>query len=183
MLVAGGAGAVGNAAIQLARWAGATVVTTVSSPEKAALARAAGANVVVNYRTEEAAMAIRAAAPDGVDLIVEVAPTANAPLNHEVAAVGATIAAYASDGSGELILPIRPLMVGNVRYQFVLVYTVPATAKTLAVRDVATAVAAGALRTGEEAGLPLHRYPLAETDAAHAAVEAGTVGKVLIDVG
>ena len=34
VLVTGGAGAVGHAAIQLARWAGATVVTTVSSDEK-----------------------------------------------------------------------------------------------------------------------------------------------------
>ena len=42
VLVAGGAGAVGNAAIQLARWAGATVITTVSSEEKAALARPPG---------------------------------------------------------------------------------------------------------------------------------------------
>ncbi len=42
VLVAGGAGAVGNAAIQLAVWAGATVITTVSGDEKAALARAAG---------------------------------------------------------------------------------------------------------------------------------------------
>ena len=50
VLVAGGAGAVGNAAIQLARWAGATVITTVSSDEKAALAPAAGAHHVVNYR-------------------------------------------------------------------------------------------------------------------------------------
>jgi NADPH2:quinone reductase len=183
VLVAGGAGAVGNAAIQLARWAGATVVTTVSSPDKAALARAAGAGLVVNYRTEDAATAIRAAAPGGVDLIVEVAPTANASLNHEVAAVGTTIAAYASDGSGELTLPIRPLMVANLRYQFVLVYTVPGSAKTQAVQDVAAAVAAGALRVGEEAGLPLHRFPLAETSAAHAAVEAGAVGKVLVDVG
>ncbi|HAM26185.1 MAG TPA: NADPH:quinone reductase, partial [Microbacteriaceae bacterium] len=38
VLVAGGAGAVGHAAIQLARWAGATVITTVSSAPKAALA-------------------------------------------------------------------------------------------------------------------------------------------------
>src|SRR6476661_7049174 len=38
VLVQGGAGAVGNAAIQLARWAGATVLATVSSPAKAELA-------------------------------------------------------------------------------------------------------------------------------------------------
>ena len=65
MLVAGGAGAVGHAAIELARWAGARVITTVSGEEKAELARAAGADVVVNYREDGAAEQIRAAAPDG----------------------------------------------------------------------------------------------------------------------
>ncbi len=49
-------------------------------------------------------------------------------------------------------------------------------------RDVAAAVAAGALRVGAEAGLPLHRYPLEQTAAAHDAVEDDAVGKVLIDV-
>src|SRR3954447_12579489 len=49
VLVAGGAGAVGHAAIELAKWGGASeVVTTVSSAEKAELASAADA--VVNYR-------------------------------------------------------------------------------------------------------------------------------------
>jgi NADPH2:quinone reductase len=182
VLVAGGAGAVGNAAIQLARWAGATVVTTVSGPEKADLARAAGAHHVVNYRTGDAASAIRAAAPDGVDLVVEVAPTGNAALNHAVAAVGATVAVYATDGSHDVALPVWPLMQRNVGYQFVLVYTVPADAKREAVEDVNAAVAAGALRAGEEAGLPLHRFPLEDTAAAHSAVEGGAVGKVLIDV-
>src|SRR6185437_13240395 len=47
VLVAGGAGAVGHAAIQLAVWAGATVIATVSSHDKAELARAAGAHHVV----------------------------------------------------------------------------------------------------------------------------------------
>ena len=48
VLVTGGAGAVGNAAIQLARWAGANVLSTVSTPEKARLATAAGARDVVD---------------------------------------------------------------------------------------------------------------------------------------
>ena len=78
MLVAGGAGAVGHAAIQLARWAGATVITTISSPAKAALVQAAGAHHVINYRDEDAAAAIKKVAPDGVDLVVEVAISANA---------------------------------------------------------------------------------------------------------
>ncbi len=180
VLVAGGAGAVGNAAIQLARWAGATVVSTVSGPEKAALARAAGADVVVNYRAGDPVAEIRKVAPDGVDLVVEVAPDANATLNAEVIAMGGTVAVYAA---GELALTVRPLMQKNVAYQFLLVYTVPADAKRRAVEDVAAAVAAGAVRVGAEAGLPLHRFPLEQTAQAHDAVEAGAVGKVLIDIG
>lgn len=77
VLVAGGAGAVGHAAIQLARWAGATVVTTVSGPEKGALATAAGAHHVVNYKTGDAAADIRELVPGGIDLVVEVAPAQN----------------------------------------------------------------------------------------------------------
>ena len=182
VLVAGGAGAVGNAAIQLARWAGATVVTTVSGAEKAALARAAGADVVVNYRTGDAEAEVRKAAPDGVDIVVEVAPGANRDLDLAVAGIGASVAIYATDGPADLALPVWPLMQRNVSYEFVLVYTVPEAAKRQAVEDVSAAVAAGALVVGEAAGLPLHRYPLEETAAAHDAVEAGAVGKVLIDV-
>ena len=81
VLVQGGAGAVGNAAIQLARWAGATVITTVSSPEKAQLAAAAGAHFVINYRSQDVAEEVRRIAPDGVDTIVEVAPARNAAVD------------------------------------------------------------------------------------------------------
>ena len=48
--------------------------------------------------------------------------------------------------------------------------------------DVSAAAAAGVLEVGEATGLPLHRFSLSETAAAHDAVENGTVGKVLIDV-
>jgi NADPH2:quinone reductase len=182
VLVAGGAGAVGNAAIQLARWAGATVISTVSGPGKAELAAAAGAQHVVNYRAQDAASAIRSIAPDGVDLIVEVAPVANATVDRTVSGPDATIAVYANDGGDELTLAVRPLMAHNVRYQFVLVYTVPERAKRNAVADIGAAVAAGALRVGEPSGLPLHRFALADTADAHRAVEHRAVGKVLIDI-
>ncbi|HEU5156750.1 MAG TPA: NADPH:quinone reductase [Streptosporangiaceae bacterium] len=182
VLVAGGAGAVGNAAIQLARWAGATVVTTVSSPEKARLATAAGAHHTVNYRTEDAAAAIRGAAPDGVDIVVEVSPAVNVDVDGAVIAPNGVVAAYATDGGAEVVLPIRKFFVPNTRWQFVLVYTMPDVAKEHAIADVTAAVTAGALRAGEDAGLPLHHFPLAETAKAHAAVEDHVVGKVLIDV-
>ncbi|HEX7277017.1 MAG TPA: NADPH:quinone reductase [Acidimicrobiales bacterium] len=182
VLVAGGAGAVGHAAIQQARWSGATVVTTVSSPEKGALATAAGAHHLVNYRAGDAAAAIREIAPDGVDIVVEVAPVANATLDAAVVGRDGTVAIYASEGDAPLAVPVRPSMSANVRYQFILVYTMPDGAKQRAVHDVSAAVSAGVLDVGEAAGLPLHRFPLARTADAHAAVEAGAVGKVLIDV-
>jgi NADPH2:quinone reductase len=181
VLVAGGAGAVGHAAIQLARWAGARVIATVSSREKATLAQAAGAGHVVDYRSVEAADEIRRIAPDGVDVVVEVAAGANAELDSAVLGPNGTVAAYA-DG-GELSLTVSGLMGRNIRYQFVLVYTVPPSAKEQAVSDVSAAAADGALSVGESAGLPLHRFPLEQTADAHAAVERGAVGKVLIDLG
>ena len=182
VLVAGGAGAVGHAAIQLARRAGARVLATVSSDEKATLARAAGAEHVVDYRGSDASSEIRGFAPDGVDVIVEVAPAVNASLDDAVLASNGTVAAYATDGGAALELSVRDLMSRNLRYQFILVYTIAAAAKEQAVADVTAAVADGALPVGEEAGLPLHRFPLERTADAHDAVERGTVGKVLIDV-
>jgi NADPH:quinone reductase len=182
VLVAGGAGAVGHAVIQLARGAGAQVIATVSGDEKAKLARAAGADHVVNYRSDDAADQIRRVATDGVDVIVEVAPAANAALDAAVLAASGTVAVYATDGGDELVVSVRELMFRNVRYQFVLVYTVPRAAKDEAVSDVAAAAADGALPVGADAGLPLHRFPLDQTGEAHDAVESGAVGKVLIDV-
>lgn len=182
ILVAGGAGAVGHAAIQLAHWAGATVVTTVSGPEKAALASAAGADHIVNYRISDAAAEIKRLLAGSVDLVVEVAPAQNAPLNASVTATRASIAVYANNGGETVTLDVRPNMVLNTRYQFILVYTVGDEALKAAADDVTAAAAAGALGVGEANGLPLHRFPLSDTAAAHDAVEGGAVGKVLIDV-
>ncbi|WP_353828151.1 NADPH:quinone reductase [Agromyces sp. SYSU T0242] len=182
VLVAGGAGAVGHAAIQLARWAGARVITTISSPEKAALATAAGAHHVVDYRAEDAAAAIRAVAPDGVDQVVEVSPARNAALNAAVIANHGSISVYATDGGAELTLDVRHHFSLNARYQFLLLYTVGDVALAAAAEDVTRALEDGALPVGEDAGLPLTRFPLERTAEAHDAVEAGTVGKVLIDV-
>jgi NADPH:quinone reductase len=182
VLVAGGAGAVGHAAIQLARWADATVITTISGPAKAALATAAGAHHVINYRDDDAVTTIKDLAPDGVDLVVEVAIARNSKLNIDVTKPRASIAIYANDGGGAPRLDVRQNMIKNLRYQFVLLYTVGETALTAAVEDITLALLDGALPVGENAGLPLHRFPLENTAGAHQAVQDGAVGKVLIDV-
>ena len=180
VLVAGGAGAVGHAAIQLATWAGATVITTVSSEAKASLATAAGAHHVVNYREGNAAKHIRGFAPQGVDLIIEVNPVQNAELNLAVIANRGTISVYSTNGGDALTLDIRRHFGLNIRYQFLLLYTVGQDALDAAAEDITAALLDGALPIGEDAGLPLHRFALEQTADAHAAVENDTVGKVLI---
>jgi NADPH2:quinone reductase len=182
VLVQGGAGAVGNAAIQLARWADATVIATVSGPDKAQLAAAAGADHVVDYKQQDVVAEVRKIAPKGVDSIVEVSAAVNGGIDARVIGMHGAVAMYADDGGAEVTVPVRLQMTTNARWQFVLVYTEPARAKEIGVEDVNAAVLDGAIRVGREAGLPLHVFPLAETARAHQAVQDGAVGKVLIDV-
>ena len=182
VLVAGGAGAVGNAAIQLARWSDATVITTVSSPEKGHLAARAGADHVIDYKQQDVVAEVRAIAPDGVNTIVEVSPAMNAALDSEVLARHGSVAVYVNNRGSAMELPVRPSMVPNARWQFVLVYNAPENWRARALEDVASAVLGETVRAGDEAGLPLHHYTLERAAEAHAAVEDGAVGKVLIDV-
>ena len=170
VLVQGGAGAVGHAAIQLAVWAGATVIATVSNDEKETLARAAGAHHVLQYPSDSLADGIRELAPNGVEHIVEVVA------NH------GTIGYYADNGGADFTARVRESFAKNVRWQGLLLYTVEERALLAAAEDVAAAVADGALPVGDDAGLPLTWFALDDTAAAHDAVEQGALGKVLIRV-
>ena len=173
VLVAGGAGAVGHYAIELAKQAGAWVVTTVSSPEKAELAQAAGADLVVNYRDDDAIDQIRSFAPR-VDRIVEVALGANLEIDLAVAGAGTVISVYANEAQ-DPVVPTRRFMVANAMIKYVLLYGVPTEEIAAAVAWTSDALAAGALSE-----LPITRYSLDDIAAAHEAVEQGALGKVLV---
>jgi len=175
VLVAGGAGAVGHFAIELAKYRGASVVATVSGPEKAELARSAGADLVVNYRSPDALQQIREFAPR-VDRVVEVNLAANLALDLALSGAGSVIAAYAADGP-DPSLPVRACMSANVVLRFVLLYGVPPQALADGADEVTAALAAGALSP-----LPIHRFALEECAEAEDAVQAGAVGKVLLAI-
>ncbi|MGH2852090.1 MAG: NADPH:quinone reductase [Solirubrobacteraceae bacterium] len=175
ILVQGGAGAVGHAAIELARFGGARVAATVSSPEKGELARAAGAELVVDYTSEPVVERVRDWAPDGVDRVVEVAVGTNAETDASVLAPFRDIVSYGAPDK-PIAVP-RALMVGNNGVRFVLVYTMGDAAQAQAVEDITRALRAGAMTA-----LPSVRFPLEQIDAAHDAVSAHALGRVLIDV-
>lgn len=174
LLVTGGAGAVGNAAIQLAQWAGARVVTTVSSAEKAMIASAA--DVVLDYTDADFPAQLRAAAPDGVHRVVDVNLPANLERDLDVLAPHGEVVTYASYQDDPQV-PIRALMTKNATLQFVLVYHLTGPMLADAVRDITAALSAGVLQP-----LPERHFPLDDVAAAHEAVEHGAVGKVLVDL-
>jgi NADPH2:quinone reductase len=174
LLVAGGAGAVGRAAIEIGRWAGAArIVATVSNDEKAAIAREAGADATVNYKADDAIDQVRDL---GADRIVELSLGDNLELDLAAAGPHCAIVSYANEGPDHT-LSVRSLMWPNNVLRFMLVYTMPREAIEQSVADITTMLREGALT--EPA---FHHFSLDETAAAHDAVEQGAVGKVLIDV-
>jgi NADPH2:quinone reductase len=178
LLVTGGAGAVGHYAVQLAAWAGATVIATVSSKEKAERARAGGAAHVINYRDEDVAVrALDITGGIGVDHIVEVDFGGNLAATMRCLRVNRSIMVYASNGDREPKLPVRDLMQKNLAVYAMSLAGVPHTDRKRAQTDIAA-------WTGTPGRIlsVASRFPLYGTAAAHKTVEAGgKVGTVIVE--
>ena len=177
VLVAGGAGAVGHYAIQMAKLLGAAqVIATVSSAEKAAHARAAGADLVLNYREEDVAARVAAATGGrGVDRVVEVDLAANAALLPQVVARDGLCVCYGS-GKAEMSLPFGPMILSGAAIRFFIVYELSAGARAQGLAQLHHWLEAGRLQHAVGAVLPLDR--IAE---AHELVERGAVmGNVVL---
>ena len=178
VLVAGGAGVVGHYAVQLARWAGARVIATVSSPEKAAHAVKGGAHAAIDYRTESVAERIDALTRGkGVDRVVDVELGVNLPTYEKMLRPAAVIATYAAAAAQDSVLPSR-LRQRNITVRMVFVYTMPDAAKQQAIADIASWIATGRPKFAIAA-----RFPLSEIAAAHETVESGKkIGHVILDI-
>jgi len=96
VLVAGGGGAVGHAAIQLAKWGGARVATSVSRPEQEKVAREAApiSSSTARRRRRRENQGVHAGM--GLDRVVEVAFEANLELNRAVLKANGVISTYSS---------------------------------------------------------------------------------------
>lgn len=177
ILVTGGAGAVGNYAIQLAKWGGATVITTVSSSEKAEVARSAGADAVLNYKTEDVIARIKEFTHGaGVDRVVEVDFAANFATNLSAVKRNGTIATYATDSNTEPTVPIYALIYKNLTVHYVLVYAMSRQAHADAARDITACLQAGSLK--HQIG---QQFPLDQIADAHAVLESGrAIGNLVL---
>jgi NADPH2:quinone reductase len=177
ILVTGGAGVVAHYAIQLAKWAGARVVTTVSSEAKAQHARAAGADIVINYRVEPVAERILATA-GGVDGIVEVDFGANLPVTARILRPNGFVASYASARELKPVFPYGDFFRLNPVIRPVFVYTMPDSAKAQAHADIERW-----LRETKPIFSIAERYRLDDVASAHLAVERGEkIGHVILTI-
>lgn len=169
LLITGGAGAVGHYAVQLAAWAGAEVIATVSSAGKAERARAGGAAHVLNYRTEDVAARVAdITGGRGVDHVVDVDLGGNLAATLASVRENGSIAYYATAGLRKPEIDLRALMARNIAIRGFVLPTSPHAARKRAQQDIAAFV-----RTPGRVLPVAGTFPLYETAAAHLTVEAG----------
>jgi NADPH:quinone reductase len=178
VLVTGGAGAVGQYAVQLAKWGGARVIATVSSDAKAEHARLGGADLIVNYKGEDVvARALGFADGRGVDRVVDVDFGGNIATTLKLMAMNSTIAVYATNGNRTPVVPMRELMEKCIALRTLVLFALPPPLLAAAQADITKWLAAGP-RLHAIAG----QFALHETAQAHLAVEKGDkLGTVIVN--
>ena len=178
VMVTGGAGAVGHYAVQLAKWGGANVITTVSSSLKAEQARLAGADLVIDYKTEDVtAKAMAFTGQRGVNRIVDVDFGGNIATTLKLMAMNSTIAIYATNGNRTPVVPVRELMERCIVLRSLVLPALPPALHAAAQADITKWLAAGKRIHNIAA-----QFPLSETAQAHLAVEKGDkLGTVIVD--
>ncbi len=179
VLITGGAGRVGHYAIQWAKHAGATVITTASSEESKKQCIEAGADLVVDH-TDPQMIAQVLQFTDGakVDRIIDVEFGANLENSLQLLRVGGVIASYSSTVVPEPVLPFKQMMFMDLTIRMVIVYAMPEQAKKAAIADITDALQKNSLQ---------HRiaalYSLEEIAEANNKIEqGGFYGCVVVDI-
>lgn len=179
VLVQGGAGNVGNLAVQLAKWGGARVIATVGATGRERAQRA-GADAVLDYRaTDLAQQILDANGGRPVDRIIEVEFGRNIACDAEVIAGNGTVFAYGSALDMTPVLPFGTLLFKAVTLQVVLVYILSADQRREAQAHLNAALVDGALARGTD-----RVFDFADCARAHEHVEAGgRAGATLVRIG
>src|ERR1700688_2473363 len=177
LLIAGGAGSVSQYAIQFAKAQGATVLATISSPEKAKVAQEDGADHAIDYKRENVGERVmELTSKRGVDTVIEMDLAANAKLIPLVLRAKGSVIVYGT--TPEATLPAAFCLVNSIRLQFFLVYELNTSEREHAVSAINRALEQGKLinRVAQPT------FALANTAAAHESVEKGTISNVIVTV-
>ena len=179
LMVTGGAGAVGFYGIQLAKWAGANVISTVSSEKKAKIAKDAGADLILNYKEDDIVNSVLDYTKgDGVDRVLEVEFGGNILINQNIVKPNGTIAAYASATVMKPTLPFYNLMFKGIKINTFLIYNISKEERKTVTGGISKALNENAIK-----------HIIASTHSidcvadAHYAVESNkNIGNVIINI-
>ena len=179
VLIHGGAGAVGLAALQVALARGAHVAASAGSAAKRAFIRAAGAELVLDSRDAGFADALRAHWPDGVDVVLN--SMAGAAMERSLGLLrpfGRFIELGKRDFAEDSRVALRPLR-RNATYFALDVDEVARARPALAARLLGSIAAR--LRDGSLRPLPATEYTAGEVEAAFRSLQASQhIGKLVI---
>lgn len=178
VLVTGGAGSVGNYAIQIAKLSGARVISTVSNDRKASHAKNAGADEVINYRSEDVGSRIREITHGhGVEALIEVDFAGNANLYPLIMARHSTIVVYGTSQNSASV-PALWMMQNSLSLRLFLIYDIGVEDREGNISRLRELLSQGKLThtIGK-------RLPLRDIATAHDIVERGEViGNVVLDL-
>ena len=181
LLVHGGAGGIGNMAIQLGKALGARVITTAGSPEKLDLCRELGADVAVNYREQDFVEEVKAATDGrGADVILDNMGAKYLDRNVSALATEGRLVIIGMQGGLKGELNIGKLLAKRGAVIATSLRSRPVEEKaaicSAVVEHVWPLVADGAVRT-----IVHTTVPLAEAARAHELMESGDhVGKIVL---
>ncbi|MBE1490850.1 NADPH:quinone reductase [Plantactinospora soyae] len=178
VLVTGALGAVGRAAVAVARRGGATVIATVRTPDQVEQVLAAGAHHAID--TAGGDLATRILEQTGgelIDRVAELAFDVNLATNLEILRYGGVIATYAT-GAAEPRIPYWPLGFKNITVRFLSNDDFPEPANEAAATELTAALVAGDLRYPIAARLPLTEIAQAHELAEHSSAR----GRIVLDI-
>ena len=184
VLVHGGSGGVGTAAIQLAAHLGARVLTTAGGPDRVARCLELGADVAIDHRAEDVvARVLAATAGRGADLILDVLGAGSLAANVRALATGGRLVVIGLQQGRRAELDLGALLTKRASVHGTTLRSRPHGEKAQIVAEVA-AHAWPLVGTGPEAPLRpvVHDVlPLADAGRAHELLASGAVfGKLVL---
>jgi NADPH:quinone reductase-like Zn-dependent oxidoreductase len=176
VLVQGGAGGVGSAAVQIAKALGARVLTTVGNKVAAALVTSLGADAAIDRHKEDVRAAVqRLTDGHGVDLVHELVASENLAADVGLIAKGGRIVVTGQGTGTETGLPLGAAIGLNATILFMSLNNAGRAGVAEIMAHIAELAQQGKIKPVVSATLPL-----AEARRAHELLAAEHFGKIVL---